>query len=96
MICVTAEFIAQTGSENQLEQLLTSMLEPSRQEDGCISYQLQRTEDKSIYLFQERFVDQAAFDFHCEQDYFKALIENVGNLIIAEPKIQFYIPVELK
>ena len=51
MICLTAEFIAQTGSENQLEQLLTSMLEPSRQEDGCISYQLQRTEDKSIYLF---------------------------------------------
>ncbi|HAS6279631.1 TPA: putative quinol monooxygenase [Vibrio vulnificus] len=91
MIHVTAAFVAQAGKETQLHSVLTAMLEPTRNEQGCLRYVLLKDKnDATKFLFQELFADQAAFDFHCDQPYFHALLAKLDGLLAQEPGITFF------
>lgn len=91
MINVTATFLAKQGQEKALETLLTGIIEPTRNEDGCLRYCLFQDEKQpQKFMFQEQFKDQAAFDFHGQQPHFQALIANLDGLLEAEPEIRFY------
>ncbi|ELA4929101.1 antibiotic biosynthesis monooxygenase [Vibrio vulnificus] len=91
MIHVTAAFVAQAGKETQLQSVLTAMLEPTRNEQGCLRYVLLKDKnDATKFLFQELFADQAAFDFHCDQPYFHALLAKLDGLLAQEPEITFF------
>ncbi|EGR7966163.1 antibiotic biosynthesis monooxygenase [Vibrio vulnificus] len=91
MIHVTAAFVAQAGKETQLHSVLTAMLEPTRNEQGCLRYVLLKDKsDVTKFLFQELFADQAAFDFHCDQPYFHALLAKLDGLLAQEPEITFF------
>ncbi|MEJ3674139.1 putative quinol monooxygenase [Vibrio vulnificus] len=91
MIHVTAAFVAQAGKETQLHSVLTAMLEPTRNEQGCLRYVLLKDKnDATKFLFQELFADQAAFDFHCDQPYFHALLAKLDGLLAQEPEIAFF------
>ncbi|EPY1011566.1 putative quinol monooxygenase [Vibrio vulnificus] len=91
MIHVTAAFVAQAGKETQLQSVLTAMLEPTRNEQGCLRYELLKDKsDVTKFLFQELFADQAAFDFHCDQPYFHALLAKLDGLLAQEPEITFF------
>lgn len=95
MINLTAEFNAKPGSEQQLLSLLTALIEPTRNEPGCISYRL--LEDSKLagrFVFQEQFADQAAFDFHCQQPYFQQLISQLDGVLTQEPVITFFEEIE--
>jgi len=91
MINLTAKFHATAGQEASLEKLLVAMIAPTRSEPGCIKYTLLRDKaNPSVFLFQEQFASQADFDFHCEQPYFKQLLEDLTGLLTTEPEIHFY------
>ncbi|WP_367986862.1 putative quinol monooxygenase [Vibrio sp. NTOU-M3] len=91
MIHLTAHFYAKAGQENTLHQLLTAMLAPTRNETGCVRYCLfQDKADSRKFLFQEQFTDQAAFDAHCKEVHFLALLDNLEGVLEQEPQITFY------
>ncbi|OAJ93068.1 putative quinol monooxygenase [Vibrio bivalvicida] len=91
MINLTAKFQANTGQEATLEKYLVSMLAPTRSEPGCLKYTLLRDKaNPSIFVFQEQFASQAAFDAHCDQPYFHDLLQKLDGLLIEEPEICFY------
>ncbi|BBL89427.1 antibiotic biosynthesis monooxygenase [Vibrio rotiferianus] len=91
MIHLTAAFYAKTDSISQLKQALEGMLEPTRNEPGCLRYQLfQDKNDPSQFLFQEQFADQAAFDQHCKTEHFQTLLASLDGLLLSEPKLTFY------
>ncbi len=50
MIHLTATFHAQPGKEQQLKEVLTQALEPTRNEDGCVRYQLFQDKDNASLL----------------------------------------------
>ncbi len=90
MIHLTATFHAQPGKEQQLKQVLSAALEPTRNEEGCVSYQLfQDKDDACHFMFKEHFKDQAAFDSHGKSEHFNCLIRDIEDLVACAPKLVF-------
>ena len=53
------------GHEEELAEHLHGLLEPTRQEPGCLLYELHRDpEDAGKFMFYEEWADQAALDSH--------------------------------
>ncbi|WP_337969377.1 putative quinol monooxygenase [Vibrio pectenicida] len=91
MINLTATFHAKPGQENTLKKLLVDMLIPTKNELGCIRYTLLRDKgNPSIFMFQEQFSDQAAFDSHCNEPHFLNLLDNLDGLLTRDPSITFF------
>ncbi|HEX4227379.1 MAG TPA: putative quinol monooxygenase [Bryobacteraceae bacterium] len=67
---------AAPGFEAELAEHLSSMVGPTRNEPGCITYQLHRDpEDPSKFMFYERFESQAALDEHGETPHLRRFRE---------------------
>lgn len=97
MINITATFHAKKGQEASLEALLSAMLTPTRNEPGCISYRLFKDQTKlNLFIFQEVFSDQQAFDDHCQQPHFITLLQQLEGLLEQEPEISFLLSIEHK
>lgn len=91
MINLTATFQAKPEHRDALETHLKAMLEPTRREAGCIKYVLlNNSQQPNIFMFQEQFESQDAFDQHCRQPYFLNLLNNIEGLLQQEAEIQFY------
>ncbi|MGL4335804.1 MAG: putative quinol monooxygenase [Turicibacter sp.] len=90
MINLTAEFFAIDGCEKSLKDSLIKMIEPSRNESGCVSYCLYKNvKNTRVFTFHEQFKDQSSFELHCNSAHFKNMIKEVSSLIVDEPKITF-------
>jgi quinol monooxygenase YgiN len=60
------------GHEEEVFRLLLALVEPTRAEPGCMTYELHRhPTDPGRFMFYERFVDQAAMDAHGLTDHLK-------------------------
>ena len=82
---ILAEFRALPGKADALRVLLTTLIEPTRAEAGCLQYDLHAdlADDHHLFFF-ERFVDLAAIEFHNAQPYLKQLGDQLKELV-AEP-----------
>ncbi|ADM41589.1 hypothetical protein ETAF_1479 [Edwardsiella tarda FL6-60] len=47
-----------------------------------------------ILVFQEQFLDQAAFDQHCKMPYFISLLNEINGIVEKDPDIQFFKQIE--
>lgn len=81
ILCI-AQFISKQGREEELYKALLTLLEPTRAEPGCISYNLhQNVENSSIFTMTECFESKEAFDFHSTQPYLQYFREQAKNAI---------------
>jgi quinol monooxygenase YgiN len=73
------------GREQELENALYGLVEPSREEKGCIAYELHRDpEHPGRFMFYEVFADRAAHENHLNSPHFqkfKVLQEKEPGLI---------------
>ena len=73
-IPVVAVFVAKPGMEHQLEELFLGLIDTTLQEDGCISYQLNRdTQNPRRFVFTEVWESQAHLDRHSAAPHLQAL-----------------------
>ena len=73
-IVLTATVKALPGHEAAVRQALIDMVAPSRNEPGCLCYNLHvAKEDAGLFIFYEQWASQAAFDFHVETPHFLGL-----------------------
>ena len=57
----------------------------TNQEPGNICYRLHQVEDDSCqFIIYEKWKDQAALDFHMNQDYLKAFLDESNTLLAEE------------
>lgn len=64
------------GRESELERRLAALIGPTRQEPGCISYELHRSEENpGRFMFCETFAGQGALDTHIASPHFQAFAE---------------------
>jgi len=67
---------AAQGREEDVAAALTALLVPTRQETGCLEYQLHRDPENPLkFLFYERFANQAALDAHIASPHFQAFVK---------------------
>ncbi|MYL28754.1 antibiotic biosynthesis monooxygenase [Halobacillus halophilus] len=81
MITINAFLTAKEGSEEELFHELKKVIEPSRNEAGCIDYVLHRSlDDSSVFVFYETWKDQEALQAHIDSDHYQAYREATQDL----------------
>jgi quinol monooxygenase YgiN len=65
IVTLVVSFQARPGKEAELRALLTGMLAPTRQEAGCLNYDLHTApDDPSKFLFYENWAGKAHHEAH--------------------------------
>jgi quinol monooxygenase YgiN len=71
-IILNVHFQAAPGHEEKLGGQLHALVAPTHQEPGCLAYELHfDPEDRSKFMFYEKFANQAAIDHHLNTSHFK-------------------------
>jgi quinol monooxygenase YgiN len=78
---VIARSVARKGSEDELRALLQGMLVPTRDEQGCKSYELYESDSTGRFYFDETWENEAALDQHIATPHFKYLEQAIPELL---------------
>ncbi len=81
---IFATFVAKPGHERHVEGILRGMVTPTRQEPGCIKYDLYRAESGLSFHLFEMYRDKAAIEDHRATEHYKAYRAKIADLL-AEP-----------
>jgi quinol monooxygenase YgiN len=94
-LTVVATFQARPGRESELRVALAGLLAPTRQEPGCLHYDLhQAAQEPAKFLFHENWTDKAALDAHLKSSHIQKLLPRVDELCVAFPQITFWERIE--
>ncbi|QUJ70438.1 antibiotic biosynthesis monooxygenase (plasmid) [Photobacterium sp. GJ3] len=80
-ITVVATLVAKENKTEILKNALSALIVPSREEDGCIRYDLhQSIENPAKFTVLEEYQNQSALDYHNSQPYLSHLINQLDTL----------------
>ena len=80
-ITVLAIAKAKPGIEDKVKAELMALVEPTRAETACISYDLhQDTEDKASFMFYENWQSKEALDEHIQTPHLQNLLAKADDL----------------
>lgn len=85
---VVAVLKAKPGSEAVLQDALTSLVEPTREEPGCISYELFRSAaDATTFINIEKWQSQDDLDAHMQTSHIARALQVAGDALDEGPAI---------
>ena len=88
---VIARLIAFPDKVAQLKSLLLSIIEQTRQEQGCIKYELlQNQSDLTDFTFIEEWESAALLEQHLASNHIQAAVQKLAGLAVAPPDIRCY------
>ena len=91
---VVARIKAKPESVDEVRELLCGLVEPTRKESGCISYELlQNTENPTDFTFVEEWESDAALASHAASDHLKAIGPRLQPVVESVPDIRTYLVV---
>jgi len=86
-VTVLAIIKAKSGMEAQVEKALRELIEPTRQEPGCINYDLHvLLDDSTVFMFHENWQSKEDLDEHLNKPYLENFLSQ-AETILAEPVI---------
>jgi quinol monooxygenase YgiN len=81
------------GAGPKLEAAFAPAAKASRQEKGCLAYNLDHDPQKPThYMIYERWKDLGALEAHLKADYVKNLLAEMGGLLNGAPNMQIMAP----
>ncbi len=91
MFLIAGEFIVKAEFRDELMLMSRELIQPSRNEDGCISYSFYEDQTKpNHFLFFERWKDRESIDAHFQKNYFKVFAERFPDMIEGKGEINIY------
>jgi quinol monooxygenase YgiN len=79
---IFARFHAREGCEDQVEQVLHAVLEPSRAEPGCLAiHAFRSTRDSRLFHIHSRWRNEATFEHHATLPHTALFVERMEKLI---------------
>jgi quinol monooxygenase YgiN len=91
MIVFTATLKAKPGKEKDLEDALVQMVSEVQNEEGALIYILHRVKNTpGQFTFYEKYINQAAWQFHDSTPHMKALLKKLESLLADEIKITHF------
>lgn len=80
------------SSENKAKFIETAkeLIEKSRKEKGCISYNLYESVDGKYLTFIEEWKDEKAIESHNNSEHFKAIVPKLGELTSGDKDVILY------
>jgi quinol monooxygenase YgiN len=87
-VTVIATFEARPGKETELRNALVGLVAPTRQETGCLNYDLHILPERPAkFLFHENWTTKAALDAHLQTPHIQALLPRLDELCTEPPAI---------
>lgn len=84
-ISIVARVKAKSGIEDEVFTTLKSLVEPTRKEQGCISYVLHRSlDDPTLFIFYEQWSSREDIDRHMHAAHIAPILSSADQ-ILAEP-----------
>lgn len=91
VVRVIARITAQLDKVEQLKSVLLGLVEPTRLEKGCISYQLlQDKTDLAEFVFIEEWISDLAIDAHMTSSHVQNAFSKAQSLLAKAPDIRKY------
>ncbi|NSL54610.1 putative quinol monooxygenase [Uliginosibacterium aquaticum] len=88
-ITIFASVEAKADAVTAVETALRAMLEPTRAEPGCLSYELFASRDApGIFHLLETYTDDAALAAHHASAHFAGLVASIGDKLMREIRIE--------
>ncbi|MEG4014881.1 MULTISPECIES: putative quinol monooxygenase [unclassified Microcoleus] len=88
---VVARLTAFPDKVAELKSLLLSIIEPTRQEQGCIKYELlQNQADPTDFTFVEEWESAALLEQHLASDHLQTAVQKLEGLAVVPPDIRRY------
>lgn len=89
MIKVTAKFVLKPGAFDEAYQLAEELIAITRQETGCVQYDLaQSVNDENILFIFEAWENQAVLDVHSASAHFARLVPQLAALCTEPPCVE--------
>ncbi|MDJ0513194.1 MAG: putative quinol monooxygenase [Methyloceanibacter sp.] len=90
-VTVIAFHRAKSGKEDALREALLALCGPTREEQGCINYDLHvSAEDPGLLVFHENWVSKADLDRHLASPHIDAFRQVAGELLAEPPNITLW------
>ncbi len=88
---VVARVVAFPDKVEEVKSILLGLIDPTRQEDGCIVYELlQNQKDPSDFTFVEEWESQELLNTHLATPHLTQAASQLQGLIAAESDIRVY------
>lgn len=92
---VVARVVARPGQVEELRALLRGLIEPTRKEPGCVTYELlQNTTDPTDFTFVEEWRSEEELDAHLHSPHVTQARSRLSALAAVAPDIRRYTVVE--
>jgi quinol monooxygenase YgiN len=92
---VVARIKAKAETVSEVRELLCSLVEPTRKEFGCITYELlQNTEDPTDFTFVEEWESDEALASHAASDHLEAIGPRLRPVVAEAPDVRKYLLVK--
>jgi quinol monooxygenase YgiN len=91
MITLVAIAQAKPGKEQVLQETLLALVPQTRQEAGCINYDVHRSLSKpGVFIFYENWADRDALQKHSKMPYMLELRTKMADLLAEPLQIELY------
>ena len=88
MVVLIAKNTVKEGLQQEFLKLAKEMTVKTRQEKGCISYDLAGDQsDAQVFYFIEKYQDEKAVKFHRATEYFQTLVPQIGALRVKPSEV---------
>jgi len=88
---VIAEITARADKVTEVETILKKIIAPTRQENGCLSYQLFRNNHHGTeFLFIEEWTDEQSIEAHFNTPHIQEALNQAIPFLAKAPNIQKY------
>ena len=88
---VVARLVAFPDKVAELKSLLLSIIEPTRQEAGCIKYELiQNQVDPTDFTFVEEWESATLLELHLASTHIQAALLQLEGLAVGPPDLRHY------
>lgn len=88
---VVARVVALPEQVEALKELLIGLVEPTRQEPGCLYYELlQNQQDPTDFTFVEEWESQEHLKAHLASEHLKNAMNQLPGLVARDPDIRCY------
>lgn len=90
-IRVVARFAAKPGHEDTVAEILSALVDPTRAEDGCVTYDLiHNSEDPTDFTFLEEWTSREALDRHLATEHIAECRRLIGEHVEGPADIRIY------
>ena len=88
---VVARVVARPGKVEELRALLQGLVEPTRMESGCVTYELlQNKAEPTDFTFVEEWRSEEDLDAHLQSPHLRQARSRLPELAVADPDIRRY------